>query len=135
MIFKRGVIDNIPKEVINDDAFISLQASQLSWKVGVEKNAKVSITVPTRFSDYITQRKRIILGHKQLKELKHFETTTLKAIFKKNKKIATMLVIKKLKRIRNWPFFILAVIIEIYIELKLNLEKDVKYNYIWKRVN
>lgn len=135
MIFRKGVIDNIPKEIINDDAFISLEASQLSWKIGVEKNAEVSITVPTRLSEYITQRKRIILGHKQLIELKNIETTTLKSIFKTNKKLATMLVIKKLKRIRNWPFFILAVIIEIYIELKLDLEKTKNYDNIWKRFN
>lgn len=137
MILRKNVIKRIPPIIINDDAWIALEAAVNNYDISYEKRAKVIISIPIQISDYINQRKRIILGHKQLKRIRNSKTSNLKEIFFKNKKIAFRLLYFELKHLKNVPYFLLALVLEAYIEFIILFEKNLstKEKTVWKRVN
>ena len=51
MMMHRNVIKRIPSNIINDDAYIALVASEKQWKVGYEPSALVSINIPIYLTD------------------------------------------------------------------------------------
>lgn len=66
---RRGVVTEIPANVINDDAYIALKANRAGYLVKFDPEARVRIKAPSTFSDLIKQRKRIVYGHYQIKKL------------------------------------------------------------------
>lgn len=65
---RAGIVDRIPRELINDDAFIALTAKKKGWLIIYDPKAVVSICGPQTFSDYFIQRKRVLIGHWQVKK-------------------------------------------------------------------
>lgn len=65
---RRGIVENLPGDTINDDAYIALMAKKKGWLIKYDTNSRVSICGPKTFSDYFTQRRRILRGHAQVKK-------------------------------------------------------------------
>jgi len=65
---RRGIVRGIPKDTINDDAHIAIEAKKKGWLIKYDEGSVVSICGPTIFTDYVKQRKRILFGHAQAKE-------------------------------------------------------------------
>lgn len=65
---RAGIVKKIPTEIINDDAFIALAVKKKGWLVNYDSNSSVSICGPKTFSEYFTQRKRVLIGHWQIKK-------------------------------------------------------------------
>ncbi len=65
---RRGIVNNIPPETINDDAHIALLAKSKGWLIKYEPRSIVSICGPRTFTDYVKQRQRILQGHIQVKK-------------------------------------------------------------------
>ncbi len=66
---RRGIVQTIPEETINDDAYIALMTKKQGWLIKYEHASQVSICGPQTFNDYFRQRRRILFGHKQVKKL------------------------------------------------------------------
>lgn len=66
---RKEIIGKIPNETINDDAYIALTTKKRGWLIEYEPSAKVSICGPQIFYDYFLQRRRILVGHLQVKKL------------------------------------------------------------------
>lgn len=135
MIIRRGVINRIPSDIINDDAYIALVASERHWKVSYEPNAYVMIKIPMFLRDYITQRRRVILGHKQLQKIKKRQTTTYKQVSRTN--IYTGLsILSNIHSIISFFYLIILSVIELYLEVSLIFPIFQKQSpHIWKRIN
>lgn len=66
---RKGIVNKIPPETVNDDAYIALIARKKGWLIKYEPGAIVSINGPETFADYFRQRRRIIFGHYQVRKL------------------------------------------------------------------
>ena len=68
MVLRHGVVEKIPIDVVNDDAYIAVEASINGNKVKYCDEAKVYIKAPTNILDYIRQRRRVVYGHFRVKQ-------------------------------------------------------------------
>ena len=66
---RKGIVDKIPIETVNDDAYIALLAKKKGWLVKYEPESHVSICGPQTFTDYFRQRRRVLFGHHQIKKM------------------------------------------------------------------
>ncbi len=66
---RKGIIDKIPSEIVNDDAYLAVIAKKKGWFIKYEPKACVTISGPKTFLDYLQQRRRVIYGHYQLMRL------------------------------------------------------------------
>jgi cellulose synthase/poly-beta-1,6-N-acetylglucosamine synthase-like glycosyltransferase len=65
--FRTDLVDRIPSEVVNDDAYVATFARNRGFKVVHAANANFVLKVPSSISDYIAQRRRVTFGHLQIK--------------------------------------------------------------------
>ena len=66
---RTGIVEKIPDETVNDDAYLALTAKKKGWLIKYDPGSSVSICGPKTFSDYLKQRRRILRGHSQVKKL------------------------------------------------------------------
>ncbi len=66
---RKGIVEQIPNETINDDAYIALMTKKKGWLIKYQPTAHVSICGPQTFNDYFYQRRRILVGHLQVKKI------------------------------------------------------------------
>ena len=66
---RKGIVDKIPIETVNDDAFIALVAKKKGFLVEYETESRISICGPKTFREYFRQRRRVLFGHKQVKKI------------------------------------------------------------------
>ena len=69
MAIRSGLLPELPRKVVNDGAYIAGRISEMGFRVGFQPEAVVRIDVPKRMVDLITQRRRILYGHIQVKRL------------------------------------------------------------------
>ena len=65
---RSGIVKEIPSDTINDDAFLALAAVKKGWRVAYDPYSRVLICGPKNFPDYVKQRRRVLLGHWQIKK-------------------------------------------------------------------
>src|SRR3990170_7734178 len=65
---RKGIVDKIPAETVNDDAYIALTAKKKGWLIKYETESRVSICGPQTFPDYFKQRRRVLFGHNQVRK-------------------------------------------------------------------
>jgi len=115
---RRGVVKAIPPSIVNDDAYIALRASQQGYLVKYEPESRVYINGPTNIVDYITQRKRILYGHLQLKHIvgsfpRNIETMSLYD----QRRVIRLLASFSIKN----PKLLFGFLLLVFIEVLLNL--------------
>ena len=66
---QRGIISKIPAYVINDDAYMGILIRSQGYRIQFVSQAVYYAFGPSTIRDYISQRRRIIFGHQQLKRL------------------------------------------------------------------
>ena len=136
MVIRKNLVKSLPETIINDDAYISQLVNDSKKKIIFEPCSIVLITGPTIFKDYLNQRKRIYLGHKQLKSLGFPETTPFNRLIKKNKIFYLKLFLTEVNSLKKLMYLNLALIVEFYLKLrvKMSLSKDFSHKNIWKRI-
>ena len=65
--FRTSLVERIPSEVVNDDAYIATLARNKGFKVVHAPEANFVLKVPSSIPDYIAQRRRVTLGHLLIK--------------------------------------------------------------------
>ena len=66
---RKGIVDQIPSETVNDDAYLAISAKKKGWLVKFDNEASVLIHGPETLPEYFNQRRRILWGHQQVKKL------------------------------------------------------------------
>lgn len=66
---KRGVVTQIPPDVINDDAYMGMVIHLRGHKIQYVSQAVCHIFGPRTIRDYVNQRRRVLFGHRQLTRL------------------------------------------------------------------
>jgi cellulose synthase/poly-beta-1,6-N-acetylglucosamine synthase-like glycosyltransferase len=66
---RTGLVDKIPIETVNDDAYIAVNVKKKGWLIKYCRESQVSICGPKTFKEYFQQRRRVVYGHYQLRKL------------------------------------------------------------------
>jgi cellulose synthase/poly-beta-1,6-N-acetylglucosamine synthase-like glycosyltransferase len=64
--FRSRAITRLPENLVNDGAFMAGIAKQKGYSIRVSTGAAVRIRTPSRITDVILQRRRILFGHAQV---------------------------------------------------------------------
>jgi len=78
MAFKTRLVRELPPAIINDDAYIQTLCEMKKHKIAYCPEAKVLLKGPSTKSDFIIQRRRVFVGHKQLELLIGSKISTMK---------------------------------------------------------
>jgi biofilm PGA synthesis N-glycosyltransferase PgaC len=64
---RKGVVKRIPRDMVNDDAFLAVAVKKAGYLIKYVPQAEVKFFGPQTVPDYIRQRRRIIAGHYQVR--------------------------------------------------------------------
>jgi poly-beta-1,6-N-acetyl-D-glucosamine synthase len=117
MVLRHGVVEKIPIDVVNDDAYIAVEASMNGCKVKYCDEAKVYIKAPGNVPDYIRQRRRVVYGHFRVKQWTNDYPRTVENMILKDP-TKSLSVIKQ--EIRQYPRGVVKLSVVILIEALVN---------------
>lgn len=136
MITRTNLLMALPYGLVNDGAYIAATMKNAGYSIRFCKDAKVKIDVPSRISDSVGQRRRILFGHFQV----------LKWVGKLPITVESMLLISPLLGLRilvrtlaRSPKFIAILPLAIPIEVlasfmaMIDLTRSSTKHRIWKR--
>jgi len=78
MAFKTRIVRELPPAIINDDAYIQTLGEFKKRKIAYCPKAEVLLKGPSTMRDFISQRRRVFIGHKQLELLIGRKISTMK---------------------------------------------------------
>jgi len=78
MAFRAGIIHELSPTIINDDMYLQHLLEQKGRKVEYCAEAKVYLMGPTSLKDFIRQRRRVFVGHRQIESLTGRKVPTMR---------------------------------------------------------
>lgn len=112
MCIRRGVVEEIPAATVNEDAYIATKAHREGSLVKYASEAVVHIDAPLRPHDLIEQRRRVLFGHHQVRQLLGRYPSTLESITFKDLKTAVGIVWSTLGNPRDLLALLTALVLE-----------------------
>jgi cellulose synthase/poly-beta-1,6-N-acetylglucosamine synthase-like glycosyltransferase len=94
---RRGIITHIPSNIINDDIYLGIKLREKGWRITFVPQSKVFIKSPATPIEYIQQRERVIIGHKQIKEVTGTEPVTITNLTIKRPSRALKILLNEIK--------------------------------------
>jgi len=134
---RKGIIRKIPAWVINDDAYIGIMLKRKGWKITFVRNAKVFINSPSNPVDFIRQRKRILIGHRQIEKKVGVAPTTIGALALRKPHYSMLVLIEELKshKIIDYPKIAIGILLEVLCNLLATLSiRKMDLYVLWKQV-
>jgi len=132
---RRGVIDRIPANTVNEDAFIAIAAKAAGYRVVVCPEALVTIAGTRTIGDYVRQRRRVLYGHLQAKKEFGRFPSVIEFEFPARPKFVWGLI-RSLFRGRSRPFlplFVGSLLEVIAFSLAVGDHLTGRTQYIWKQ--
>ncbi len=125
-VIRTVVLKSIPDEIATDEPYIELVIRQQGYEVSYLPEAVVRIRGPTSISDLVKQRKRIWIGHMQLKDATGFNvsTSSFKNIFQAFPDLTASEIF----------FAFLGGIVELVAYSQARLAKNEKVPYMWEPI-
>jgi poly-beta-1,6-N-acetyl-D-glucosamine synthase len=119
-------LKQIPEEIATDEPYIELVIRQQGYRIAYLPEAVVRIRCPTNLSDLLKQRKRIWIGHMQLKQATGFDvsTSSFKNILYALPDLTTSEVF----------FAFLGGVLEVIAHSQAKLSKNKKIPYMWEPI-
>lgn len=65
---RRGIVEEIPRDMVNDDAYVAVMAKSRGYFIKYVPRSEVEVYGPQTVGDYLKQRRRIIVGHYQVRK-------------------------------------------------------------------
>jgi len=134
---KKGIISYIPNEVINDDAYLGIMLWKKGWQLVFVPEASLMIKGPATPIEYIQQRERIVVGHKQVKQITDIEPTTIGALALKRPLFSIRLLVKEMgtQKIRDYPKIPIGLFLELIAQTSATINFKKKDKYVrWKQI-
>jgi cellulose synthase/poly-beta-1,6-N-acetylglucosamine synthase-like glycosyltransferase len=114
---RKGIVKKIPKEMVNDDAFLAVAAKNAGHLIKYVPDSEVKVFGPQTIPDYIRQRRRIIAGHYQVRVVTgHFSQYVLYSLL-----VRPMLTLRTLVEYIAAKREITGLLVAPFIELAANL--------------
>jgi len=135
---RRGIIEKIPEEVINDDAYIGVTLKKNGWQVVHVPQAEAFNLVPETVREYIDQRERIVAGHRQVEDATGTYPTTIGAILFKKPFFLLRILFGEVRNlgIRDYPKLWAGFFLEVVARIFASLNYRNRASYLkWKRIH
>src|SRR5665647_25990 len=78
MALKTKIIRELPPAIINDDAYVQIICEMKKRKIAYCPEAQVLLKGPSTLHDFLTQRRRVFVGHQQLEYLVGKKISTMR---------------------------------------------------------
>jgi cellulose synthase/poly-beta-1,6-N-acetylglucosamine synthase-like glycosyltransferase len=127
----------LPTNIINDDAYIGIILRKKKWKIAYVNEAYVSIKGPSNPIDYIKQRVRIIIGHKNVMRVTGTKPGTIGSMGIYNPFKIFNVFIKEISsyKMRDIPKIIVVLFLEVIAQILANIKFYNKEKYIiWEPI-
>lgn len=134
MALRNKIINNIPENSLADDAVISNLIYAKGYKTAYAKDAIVHVKFPTKFSDWIKQKRRSAGGYIQIKELIN-RKDEMRSFSKESKNVFK--VFSYCKTIKEFFWTIILIFARLYLWLVIFVDIKLRrknFNKMWKRV-
>jgi cellulose synthase/poly-beta-1,6-N-acetylglucosamine synthase-like glycosyltransferase len=136
VLFRTKAISLLPQGTVNDGAFLAATARLRGYSIRVSTAAKVGIRTPTRISDVILQRRRILYGHAQVWRLFGTPPKTVESLLFLSPAIGMRFLISTLaSRPRSLLVIPIAIVSEVTATLLSILDtlRATRAHTIWRR--
>lgn len=137
MAIRRGVVECLPRNLINDGAYIAALAASQGLSVRFCPAARVRVKAPGSFSEFLMQRHRILRGHHQIRRLLGIRPMTLEGVFRQKPQVAARILGAQLAKRPSGLLALLAVALPIELCASLLAYFDelrrAEYNALWPR--
>jgi cellulose synthase/poly-beta-1,6-N-acetylglucosamine synthase-like glycosyltransferase len=114
LAFRRGIIDRLPSDCINDDDYLALLTVSKGLKVKFSSEVNVGFVPPKTIPEYLRQRRRWVYGHFQMKRMVGEFPTVLEFSVVRSPRLVTKVVVKQLL---NKPRTIFYLAVALLLEL------------------
>jgi cellulose synthase/poly-beta-1,6-N-acetylglucosamine synthase-like glycosyltransferase len=136
MIIRSNLLERLPKELVNDGAFLASKIKSRGFLVGFSKTARVRISVPSRVPDLISQRRRIIFGHFQVRFLVGVTPLSVESLLFRSPSLSFRIVART---ISSSPHLLFVLPLAIFTEsvsaflALMDVAGSSKRHAVWKR--
>ena len=130
---RREVAEEIPPDVINDDAYLVLKAQLAGGRFAYAREITVRNRTPDKVQDILMQRARIVRGHKQLRHSIGTSPSALDVLIFKQPLIVADVLIQEIKeQITERRLRILCFLELIALELAAHLLSGMwNFSHLW----
>jgi poly-beta-1,6-N-acetyl-D-glucosamine synthase len=130
---RREVAEEIPPDVINDDAYLVLKAQLAGGRFAYAREITVRNRTPDKVQDILMQRARIVRGHKQLRHSLGTSPSALDVLIFKQPLIVADVLIQEIKeQITKRRLRILCFLELIALELAAHLLSGMwNFSHLW----
>jgi cellulose synthase/poly-beta-1,6-N-acetylglucosamine synthase-like glycosyltransferase len=134
--FRTSILQSIPADIVNDDAYIATFARSKGFKVVIAPQARFVTKVPSSIPDYLAQRRRVIFGHRLIKARTGRYATSMEGIALNH---TWALVRATIREAASHPTSIIRALLILELEAIAGLlawldRKNGKQHVLWKRV-
>ena len=124
MAIRNGLVDQIPYDILADDAFISRLVFNQGKKIAYQPGSKVYVNYPDNFSDWLKQKKRSTGGYIQLDQIKkRVKTETMRSF--SNEAIKVFKLVSYSENISQLYWAILLIFARLFLWLAVFWERKV----------
>ena len=136
VLFRTEAISLLPRNTVNDGAFLAATARLRGFSIKVSGEAKVRIKPPRRINEVILQRRRILFGHAQVWRQIGTPPKTIESLLFLSPAVGIRLLVSTLaarpKSLVVLPVALVSEVIAGLLSISDTLRSS-KTHYVWKR--
>ncbi len=138
MAIRRGFVTALPRDLVNDGAYLGALASMRGSSVRFCSAARVTVEIPSSLSGFLMVRRRIIRGHDQVEEILQRPSNTLENLFRSQPIMALSILGRQILSRPRAIFAFLFVILPLEMLAGLLVVRDraerLRYDPAWHPV-
>lgn len=138
MAVRRGFVDALPFDLINDGAYVGVVAGLRGHTVRFCEDATVYVRVPRTLRGLVRQRRRVLVGHRQIRDLLQHPSNTLEALARRDPRLAASILLNEIRtRPSSAAFLLLALPLEL-VSVALAVSDrhaSAGYSPVWTKVD
>ncbi len=111
MAIRRGFVDSLPPDLINDGAYLGVLAGLAGQSVHFCEEAPIWVRTPRSVRGLLERRRRILRGHRQVRRILHRAPNTLESLAARKPSLAARIMAREvLEHPRALPILLLAAV-------------------------
>ncbi len=138
LALRRGFVEALPSDLINDGAYLGVVAGLHGQTVRFSADATVYVRVPRSLQGLVQQRRRLLVGHHQIRDLLGRPPNTLEALASRNPRLAAAILLAEVReRPSSAAFLLVALPLEL-VSLALAVADrrwGAGYSPVWTKVD
>lgn len=136
MVVKSEILEFLPYGLVNDGAYFASRATSSGYSVAFCRSAGVRINVPNRWVDLISQRRRILFGHFQVRKFTGQTPRTVESMLVSSPLFSLDIIVSILSRnpklIFALPFAVVGEALSFFLAVKDWIVSTEEHR-VWRR--